>query len=90
MKILVMRQTEFASAEDVLRHIGEELEFPSYYGCNLDALFDCLGDVNSPVQFAFVYDGCDAADPFASVIRVIDDAALENGNIVRLDEIEQD
>jgi hypothetical protein len=29
---------------DVLRPLGEALDFPDWYGANLDALFDCLSD----------------------------------------------
>ncbi len=29
----------------LLRQIGDELRFPSYYGQNLDALSDCLSDL---------------------------------------------
>lgn len=34
--------------EEVLAAIGEALSFPDHYGRNLDALWDCLGDVAEP------------------------------------------
>ena len=39
---------DLAGARDrkgVLRAIGRALQFPSYYGANLDALYDCLTDL---------------------------------------------
>lgn len=31
-------------------HIARRLHLPDYYGCNLDALFDCLTDIREPTQ----------------------------------------
>ena len=36
------------SQADALRSLGEALAFPDYYGQNLDALNDCLGDIEVP------------------------------------------
>lgn len=36
------------SKQATLVAIGEALEFPEYYGQNLDALWDCLRDVETP------------------------------------------
>lgn len=33
-----------AKMRDLLRPLGEALDFPEWYGANLDALFDCLAD----------------------------------------------
>lgn len=32
------------------RHIKRRLRLPDYYGCNLDALCDCLGEIGEPVE----------------------------------------
>lgn len=37
----------------VLRGIGWALEFPSYYGGNLDALWDCLTDLTAPTALVW-------------------------------------
>ena len=45
MKITVLdgdKMTDIRSAHD---YIAESLGFPDYYGHNLDALADCLGDL---------------------------------------------
>jgi len=33
---------------DLLRHLGEALNFPDWYGTNFDALFDCLSEADGP------------------------------------------
>ena len=33
--------------ENPHEYIKEQLEFPDYYGNNLDALYDCLGEVTA-------------------------------------------
>lgn len=43
------------SKEAVLRGIGQALDFPDYYGANLDALWDCLADLDRPT--ALVWSG---------------------------------
>ena len=32
------------------RHLRRRLRLPDYYGNNLDALYDCLGDVGEPTE----------------------------------------
>lgn len=35
----------WSSQDDFHSHIKDSLDFPNYYGCNLDAFNDCLGDL---------------------------------------------
>lgn len=37
---------EIRSKSAALAEIGNVLDFPDYYGCNLDALFECLTDLS--------------------------------------------
>ena len=32
------------------RHVKRRLHLPDYYGCNLDALCDCLSEINEPTD----------------------------------------
>lgn len=84
MKVLVVRDKKFFAPGDALQYIGEELLFPSYYGCNFDALYDCLTEVQEPVQVAFVYEKDSTSDWMDILVKVVDDAAAVNSNIVRL------
>ena len=68
------------SRSEVLRALGEALDFPAYYGVNLDALADCLDDVAGPALV--LWDGWGVlarADErsFAAVCRVLSDHAAE-------------
>ena len=40
------------TAEDLHRALAEGLHFPAWYGGNLDALHDCLTDLNEPTPSA--------------------------------------
>lgn len=39
--------TEIKNKEQLHELLAEALSFPSYYGHNLDALFDCLTDIRA-------------------------------------------
>jgi RNAse (barnase) inhibitor barstar len=67
---------------DALDAIGAALNFPSWYGRNLDALYDCLVDLSwQPAgEHVLIWTGyreLQAADPdgYRAVVAVLDDAA---------------
>ncbi len=43
--MIVIDCTGLENAHQLHELLKKELEFPSYYGNNLDALFDCLTDI---------------------------------------------
>lgn len=49
----VFTATGAGDRRTVLRGIGRALSFPSYYGANLDALWDCLTDLTRPTALAW-------------------------------------
>lgn len=64
--------------------IVRQLSFPEWYGGNLDALWDCLTDMNDPVEF--LVQNREALEEnlgsYADLLyRVLKDAALENEGI---------
>ena len=60
-------------------YLKELFDFPDYYGKNLDAFYDCLGDL-SDTQVIVI--NCDDLDDFSlKVLKVLDEAADEYGNI---------
>lgn len=60
-------------------YLKELFEFPDYYGKNLDALYDCLGDLGNTEVIVI---NCDDLDEFSlKVLKVLDEAADEFGNI---------
>ncbi|MBV8996327.1 MAG: barstar family protein [Pseudonocardiales bacterium] len=71
--------TSTAEALDV---IGAALNFPAWYGRNLDALYDCLVDLSwlPPGEHVLIWTGYqefEAADPdgYRAVVSVLDEAA---------------
>ena len=64
----------WASAGDMLDHLAERLQFPGYFGRNLDALNDCMRDVASreygwPADAAGLVIVLGAFDAFAAADR---------------------
>ncbi len=63
--------------------LAEALEFPDYYGKNLDAMMDCLTDLSEEICLVLTETkGYEEAYPtyFASIVRVMGEAAEENPN----------
>lgn len=44
--------------EKAHRHLKRRLRLPDYYGGNLDALCDCLGEIGEPTEITLVYAAC--------------------------------
>ncbi len=63
-----------ASMHDALAHA---MDFPEYYGKNLDALYDCLTDAAVPTRLILLH--FDDTAPWAHGFReVFEDAMQEN------------
>jgi len=46
MNILVIDGEKISDMKQLHTYIADQLHFPSYYGKNLDALYDCLTDLS--------------------------------------------
>ncbi|KHD35862.1 barnase inhibitor [Clostridium acetobutylicum] len=54
MKIVTIDGKEFKDKENLHRILKKELNFPEYYGKNLDALWDCLtGETKMPLKIVW-------------------------------------
>lgn len=58
-------------------YLKTRLSFPSYYGKNLDALYDCLTDMDE-AEIEFVNLDAGAESYFARVLSVFQEAAEHN------------
>ena len=64
--------------EAVYDYLTRELDFPAYFGRNLDALHDCLTDVSTPTRLVLTGTASPSAQRFLPVIK---DAAKRNRNL---------
>ncbi|MBR3159895.1 MAG: barstar family protein [Atopobiaceae bacterium] len=51
---VTLRESELATPEEAHARLALKLDFPDYYGANLDALEDCLGDIDEPTRIVLV------------------------------------
>ena len=47
MNKIVIKLDDFDTIKEFHVWLKNQCEFPQYYGCNLDALYDCLTDNNN-------------------------------------------
>lgn len=57
MKAIVLDFHEFDTAREAHAYLAEHLDFPAYYGHNLDALYDCLTELSEDVCVTVVESG---------------------------------
>ena len=78
MKKITINFETFSGKEDAHNYLAEQLEFPEYYGKNLDALYECLTEISSPTAIHLVNIGEEYAEQIAAVFS---DAEEENSNL---------
>ena len=83
-KRLTLNAKRMTTREQAHAHLKERLRLPDWYGNNLDALNDCLGEIGEPTRIIVRYAPALEAtigDYGARIIRVLEQAAQENKNI---------
>lgn len=80
MKKIEMDITNIQTVKALHVYLAYRLDLPTYYGGNLDALYDVLGDIACPTELALR--GAPASVEMAAYLpkltRVLEDAAAEN------------
>ena len=82
MQEVLIRGIDFESTEEIHDYIAEELSFPSYYGKNLDALYDVLTDLSQETRIRIDLtdtENEEIRDYLLRMEEVMEDAAAENG-----------
>ena len=79
MKQIILDGNLLADATKVHDYLKEMLEFPEYYGNNLDALYDCLTDLDD-VEITINLPEEDGAI-FQKVLRVFKAASRNNDSM---------
>lgn len=68
------------SKEELHRILAETLHFPAHYGRNLDALYDCLGEISRKTHL--ILQNWATVAPFAGGFRLVfNNAEDENPNL---------
>lgn len=78
--MITLDAAQMGSRKEAHRYLQQQLSFPDYYGCNLDALYDCLTDLDE-TEVMFI--GTEKANGtyFDKVIRVFQEAAGDNSRL---------
>lgn len=81
MKTLCVNGADIVSKEQLHEWIAAELQFPAWYGGNLDALYDCLTDYKDELELR-ISNVSDLKKTLGEdtrrLLRVLEDAAGEN------------
>lgn len=79
----VLNFSEAETEQDIHRILKETLDFPEYYGNNLDALYDCLTDLHEDTAVGFCQrrDDSEAARYLRKAQQVFLDAEEENPHL---------
>lgn len=73
MKHITIDCSSLRSPQEFHRALAEGLEFPEYYGSNLDALYDCLTELGEKTHLTLLH-----LPDFLGFRETLADAAAEN------------
>lgn len=85
MTTIIINGSEMTSKERAHEYLKDMLNFPEYYGKNLDALSDLLNEKTAPVEIKLInsLDIVKLLGPYGnSLLDVFKDVSIENGNII--------
>ena len=81
MKKITIDTNEHPTMTEIHHRLAGELKFPSYYGNNFDALYDCLTELSEETEIRLILRETDAQKTFQTLKRVLTDAAKEQPNL---------
>ena len=80
MKEITINCAKVNTMTEMHEILASELRFPDWYGCNLDALHDCLTSVSEATRINFLHFSS-LPFPSAGLLRVLRDSENENENL---------
>ena len=78
MKIVILDAKKMLEKEKMHEYFAKKFDLPEYYGRNLDALFDCLCEINEPTLIKLKNEDALQGDTKESLIRLFHDVCNEN------------
>ena len=84
MKDIQLDITPFQDKTTLHQYLKEAMDFPFYYGANLDALYDELSSTTESISILLRYPAAPAgkmADYLPRLLAVFQDSARENYNL---------
>ncbi len=79
MKEIVFDGAELLYPKQIQDALADRMGFPEWYGRNLDALHDCLGDIREETVIVLL--NWEKQGYQAAVLRVMRDVAAENDSL---------
>lgn len=85
MKKIILDIREYTKPDQIHEYIAQKMDFPQYYGKNLDALYDMLTDIREETCIALLLGEESGKDAFIrGLIRVFNEAEYEKNNLAVL------
>lgn len=84
MQVQFLYGSKIKNREQLHEQLAQIFRFPAHYGKNLDALWDCLGDVSAPFQLIITERdvlSANLGDYCGKFLRVLEDTKAENPNL---------
>ncbi len=85
MNCVILDGNEMTSIDAAHNYLASKLNFPNYYGRNLDALWDILTTVSEPINIKMVNEDKfinNLGDYAKSFLKVIEEAAKANEKLI--------
>lgn len=78
MKIVILDAKKMVEKEKMHEYFAKKFDLPEYYGRNLDALFDCLCEINEPTLIKLKNENALEAGLKESLTQLFLDVCAEN------------
>ena len=78
MKSVILDAKKMLKKEKMHEYFAKKFDLPEYYGRNLDALFDCLCEINEPTLIKLKNESALQDDTKESLTQLFRDVCSEN------------